>query len=145
MFTSITWAPPSTWLRATDKASSKFPALIRRANALEPVTLVRSPILTKLAPGNILSGSSPLNLGKWSLDRNLAGRVFGRYIGNGFDMVWRGTTTATNYIDKIMLQKVFNNSGHVLWRLIIFAKFIGQACIGVSRGIKGAFCASSST
>ena len=51
MFTSITWAPPSTCSRAIDKASSKFPSLINRKNFLEPVTFVLSPTFKKLLSG----------------------------------------------------------------------------------------------
>ena len=46
MLMSMTWAPFSTCWRATASASSYFSARIRRANAFEPVTLVRSPTLT---------------------------------------------------------------------------------------------------
>ena len=50
MLTSMTWAPFSTCWRATPSASSNWPLRIRRANAFEPVTLVRSPMLTKSDP-----------------------------------------------------------------------------------------------
>ena len=56
MLTSMTWAPFSTCWRATASASSNWPSRIRRANAFEPVTLVRSPTLTK-------SESPPMNIG----------------------------------------------------------------------------------
>ncbi len=46
MLTSITWAPFSTCWRATLSASSNLPFRISRAKAFEPVTLVRSPMLT---------------------------------------------------------------------------------------------------
>ena len=46
MLTSMTCAPFSTCWRATARASSNWPLRIMRANALEPVTLVRSPTLT---------------------------------------------------------------------------------------------------
>jgi len=35
---------------------------MRRANFLEPVTLVRSPMLMKLVSGRTIKGSNPLNL-----------------------------------------------------------------------------------
>ena len=60
MLTSRILAPPSTWSRATARASSKLPLLMRRANRLEPVMFVRSPITTKLVSGRMTSGSSPL-------------------------------------------------------------------------------------
>ena len=49
MLMSMTCAPFSTCWRATPSASSNWPFRIRRANAFEPVTLVRSPMLTNSA------------------------------------------------------------------------------------------------
>ena len=60
MFTSIIWAPPSTCCRATAKALSRSPLRINFENAGEPVTFVRSPILTKLVSGRMVKGSRPL-------------------------------------------------------------------------------------
>ena len=66
MFTSSITAPLTTWSRAIATASSsparsspRAPA-ISRANLREPVTLVRSPTLTKAPPGiGIVRGSRP--------------------------------------------------------------------------------------
>ena len=60
MFTSMTLAPFSTCSRATTKAASKLPSLIRRAKRLEPVIFVRSPIIRKFVSGRTTSGSMPL-------------------------------------------------------------------------------------
>ena len=62
IFTSSTCAPLSTCCLATDKASSYLFSLMRRANFLDPVTLVLSPTFTKLVSGLITSGSSPASL-----------------------------------------------------------------------------------
>ncbi len=59
MLMSMTWAPFSTCWRATASASSKRPFRIIRANALEPVTLVRSPMLTNKLPAPMVTGSRP--------------------------------------------------------------------------------------
>ena len=59
MLMSITWAPFSTCWRATASASSNWPLRISRAKALEPVTLVRSPMLTNSEPSPICTGSRP--------------------------------------------------------------------------------------
>ena len=48
IFTSMICAPPSTCCRATLRASSYSPARISLENFGDPVTLVRSPMLTKL-------------------------------------------------------------------------------------------------
>ena len=68
MFTSIMEAPPSIWLRATSSASSYAPLAIRRANFLEPATLVRSPMFVKMRTSRSQgSGSSPESQSLWSL------------------------------------------------------------------------------
>ena len=77
MFTSRITAPFVTWSRATATASSSALArppladgslipVISRANLREPVTLVRSPMLTKAPPGiGIASGSRPARRVEW--------------------------------------------------------------------------------
>ena len=62
MLMSRTCAPPSTCSRATAKAASKSPSLIMRKKAREPVTLVRSPIFTKLLCSVRTNASRPANL-----------------------------------------------------------------------------------
>ena len=60
MLTSIIWAPLVTCSRAISTASSSAPSATSRANLREPVTLVRSPTLTKALPGGgMMSGSRP--------------------------------------------------------------------------------------
>ena len=59
MLMSITCAPFSTCWRATDKASSYCSLMIMRANALLPVTLVRSPTLTNKESSLTTNGSRP--------------------------------------------------------------------------------------
>ncbi|MNM37802.1 hypothetical protein D3C81_485470 [compost metagenome] len=59
MLMSITWAPFSTCWRATDRASSYCSLRIMRANAFEPVTLVRSPTLTNSDSSLTTNGSRP--------------------------------------------------------------------------------------
>ena len=61
MLMSITWAPFSTCWRATASACSNWPFRIMRAKALEPVTLVRSPMLTNRLPAPMATGSRPDN------------------------------------------------------------------------------------
>ena len=59
MLMSMICAPFSTCWRATASASSNWPFKIMRANAFEPVTLVRSPTLTNSVPGPMETGSRP--------------------------------------------------------------------------------------
>ena len=61
MLTSMTFAPPSTCVLATRIASSNLPSLMRRANLREPVTLVRSPIMTNGFSLRNTNGSFPAN------------------------------------------------------------------------------------
>ena len=50
---------------------------------------------------------------------------------NRLDMRRRGAATAAHHVKKPRLRKVLQDLGHVGWRLIIAAKFIGQAGIRV--------------
>ncbi len=59
MLMSMTCAPFSTCWRATASACSNSPLRIIRAKALEPVTLVRSPMLTNSEPSPMDTGSRP--------------------------------------------------------------------------------------
>ena len=58
---SMICAPPSTCSLAILNASSYFSSLINRRNFLEPVTFVRSPMLTNTLSGVMIKGSSPDN------------------------------------------------------------------------------------
>ena len=60
ILTSMICAPPSTCWRATLTAFSKSPARTSLAKTGEPVTLVRSPMLTKLDSGRTVRLSRPL-------------------------------------------------------------------------------------
>ncbi len=64
MFTSRKFAPPRTCSRATSTAPWKSPASISRRKRAEPVTFVRSPIMTKPVSGPISNGSRPLKRGR---------------------------------------------------------------------------------
>ena len=61
MLMSMICAPFSTCWRATASACSNSPFRIIRAKAFEPVTLVRSPMLTNSESAPMLTGSRPDN------------------------------------------------------------------------------------
>ena len=61
MFTSSRFAPPRTCSSATSTAAWWLSPSISRRNFADPVTLVRSPIITNPVSGPILNGSSPEN------------------------------------------------------------------------------------
>ena len=67
MFTSMPCAPPSTWSRATDNASSYLSSRMSRRNFFEPVTFVRSPMFMKFESGLKVTASSPLSRRKGSI------------------------------------------------------------------------------
>ncbi len=60
MFTSMRFAPPRTCSSATSRACWKSPPSISRRKRAEPVTFVRSPIITKFVSSVIVNGSRPL-------------------------------------------------------------------------------------
>ncbi len=62
MLTSSRFAPPRTWSSATASAAWWSSASISLRNFAEPVTLVRSPIITNPVSGPISNVSRPLNL-----------------------------------------------------------------------------------
>ncbi len=78
MFTSIRFAPFSTWSRAMSTPAWKSPDSISRANRFEPVMFVRSPIITNPASGVIRNGSRPLKV-----------------VTERADGSWRGATPST--------------------------------------------------
>ena len=61
MFTSRALAPFRTCSIATWTASSRSPASTSERNRAEPVTFVRSPIITNPVSGPIAKGSRPLH------------------------------------------------------------------------------------
>ncbi len=61
MLMSMICAPFSTCWRATASACSNSPLRIMRAKAFEPVTLVRSPMLTNSESVPMVTGSRPDN------------------------------------------------------------------------------------
>ena len=73
MLTSMIWAPLTTWSRATSSAATRSPSLISLRKRAEPVTLVRSPTLTKGMSGDSVKGSRP--------DRRIIGGMVGRARG----------------------------------------------------------------
>ena len=60
MFTSSRFAPPRTCSRATSTAPWSSPPSMSRRNRRDPVTLVRSPIITNPVSGPIAKVSRPL-------------------------------------------------------------------------------------
>src|SRR6266511_5120416 len=73
MFTSSRLAPPRTCSSATSTAPPKSPASTSRRKRAEPVTFVRSPIITKPVSGPISNGSSPLKRGAGRLSGTCRG------------------------------------------------------------------------
>src|SRR3954453_21616224 len=64
MLTSSRFGPPAPWSGATAAAAGKPPPPTSLRNRAEPVTFVRSPIITKPVSGPISNGSRPLKRGR---------------------------------------------------------------------------------
>ena len=86
MLTSMICAPFSTCWRATFSASREVATRIRRAKALEPVTLVRSPTFTNSESSPMLSGSSPDRRSFFSTSGSARGAHALHCLGDGADM-----------------------------------------------------------
>ena len=63
--------------------------------------------------------------------RNLSGRILGHRPGDGFNMIRAGAATAADDVEKAVFGKAFNDLGHFLRGLVVFAKLVGQPGVGV--------------
>ena len=63
--------------------------------------------------------------------RNLSGRILGHCLGDGFNMIRARAATAADDVQKAVFGKAFNDLGHFLRGLVVFAKLVGQPGIGV--------------
>ena len=94
--------------------------------------------LTDIHKANILGQGKWLQAGQAQF--RLAGRNIARAIGigrtgNSGNMFRRRAATPAQYIDQTGLGKLANNRRHLLGKLVIFAKLIGQAGIRVNADI----------
>ena len=118
MLMSMTWAPFSTCWRATATASSNCSSRIRRAKAFEPVTLARSPTLTKRLSSPIFTGSSPESFIRWSWRRHDARRQSVDRLRDRADVVRRRAAAAAGDVDEARLRKLLQQARRDVRRLV---------------------------
>ena len=88
MFTSSICAPVSTCCRATSRAASYSPLRISFANRADPVTLHRSPTLTKPVSAPQVRGSSPLSRSRGAMVGSARGGTF--CTASAMALMWAG-------------------------------------------------------
>ena len=71
--------------------------------------------------------------------RNHARLSNGCYFGESQDMIGRGAATAPNNIDETTLDKTAQLLRHGFGRLVVFAKLVGQAGVGIHADKHGCF------
>ena len=134
MFTSMSWAPLATCSRAMSIASSSPPSAMSRANLREPVTLVRSPTLTKVLPGGgMTTGSRPdrrVVAGGSAIGR---GGSAGDGRGDRRDVLRRRAAAAAGDVEQAVLGPLAQRLGHRLGRLVVAAELVRQAGVRVGR------------
>ncbi len=133
MLTSSRLAPPRTCSSATSTAAWWSSASISRRNRAEPVTLVRSPIITKPVSGPIANGSRPLNRVRRRRSRHRARRAAPR-------PPRRSARCASGVVPQqpptMLTRPAPANSPSSpavsLGRLVVAAERVGQAGVGVA-------------
>ena len=101
-------------------------------NRAEPVTLVRSPILTKGISGVSVNASRPDSRSRGGICGIGARRLAGYGARDGADVVGRGAAAAADDIDQARGGKLFDQRRHRLGSFVVAAEFIGQPGIGIS-------------
>jgi hypothetical protein len=107
----------------------EFPSRIRRANALLPVTFVRSPIMMKLLSGRSANGSVPL---RRSVDRSarLAMRLARRRASAmaRCDPAW--CRSSRRRCSASRCRRTRDHGGHALRAKIVLPHFVGKPALG---------------
>ena len=136
MFTSSRLAPPRTCSSATSVAAAKSSASISVRKRAEPVTFVRSPIITKPVSGPISNGSSPLKAA------GAAGRgpprVSIRRDGGGdlLHVLGRRAAAAADDVDQPGLGELAEVAARVGRLLVVLAEGVGQAGVRVAGRVR---------
>ena len=133
--TSSTFAPLSTWPRATLRPSSNLSSLMSRANFLLPVTLVRSPIMMKFDSGRMRERFQAAEPGERFDRRAFARRGIGHRFGNRFDVRRRGAAAAADDVQPTVAGKFAEQPGHRLRGFVEAAQRIWQAGVGIATDV----------
>ena len=135
MLTSMMLAPPRTWSSATCAASAQLPALIRRANFAEPVTLVRSPTIWKLESGRMTSGSSPDSSVRWTplgFGPRRAAESLPPPSAIARDVIRRRAAAAADDVDEAAGGEVLHQLAGLGRQLVVLAEGVRQAGVRVA-------------
>src|SRR5262249_53087214 len=127
MLTSMICAPFSTWSRATSSPAGKSPAVISLRKRAEPVTLGRSPMVTKGISGGSAHASGQQRRGWRKLERALA-RDRAR---DGADVLGRGAAAAAHHVDEAGVGELAQQLRHVLRAFVVKAELVGQARVRI--------------
>ena len=138
MFTSSSTAPFTTWSRAIATASSsparsspRAPA-ISRANLREPVTLVRSPMLTKAPPGiGMVSGSRPARWVAVPRSGMARGAIARDRRGDGRGVLRGGAAAGARDVEQAGPRPLAQGGGHLRGGLVVAAQLVGEAGVGI--------------
>ena len=133
MLTSSRLAPPRTCSSATSTAPWWSSASISRRNRAEPVTLVRSPIITKPVSGPISNGSRPLNrVARPAARRPAAAAGPATAAAICAMCAGRRAAAAADDVDQPGVGELAEQLGGLLRRLVVAAERVGQAGVGVA-------------
>ena len=145
MFTSRMFAPPRTCSSATSTAPWKSPASTSRRKRAEPVTFVRSPIITKPVSGPISNGSRPLNRGAAWRAGPVAGTVPRAASAIALRVLGRRPAAAADDVDEAGLGELREVAARVARLLVVLAEGVRQPGVRMARDVRGATRARSST
>ena len=111
--------------------------MISLRNLAEPVTLVRSPTLTKGISGVSVNDSRPDSRNCCGNLGNGARRLAGDRLGDGRDVLRRGAAAAADDVDQPGVGELAEQLRHEFRALVVVAEFVGQAGIriGADEGV----------
>ena len=111
--------------------------MISFLNLAEPVTLVRSPTLTKGMSLVSVKGSRPESMHQRPVLGTAARRMPADRFGDGADMLRRRAAAAADDIDQAFARELLDLGRHEVGALVILAERVGQAGIriGADEGI----------
>ena len=133
MLTSMRFAPPRTWSRATSVAAARSPDLTRRAKRADPVTLVRSPTIRNVPSSRTVRVSSPLKPTRSRLaggDRARRRPVDGA--GDGRDVLRGGAAATAEDVHEPALRELPEQPRRLVRRLVVLAEGVGQPGVRVA-------------
>ena len=136
MFTSRMLAPPRTCSSATSTASSKSPASTSERKRAEPVTFVRSPIITKPVSGPISNGSSPLHRVAGALAGTRRAGIASHGGGDLADVLGCGAAAAPDDVHEPVLRERAQVTARVGRLLVVLAHRVRQPRVRVARDVR---------